>query len=137
MEKVVGIVVLGLLSAFCPIVSTAQDTAPPPAEGNYHGVPYLGGGIGEEEREQVLSRAKDFNLKLVFAGKDGGYLADIDVVVQDAKGLTLLEVKSTGPILLTNLPTGRYQVTAASEGQEQRRDFAMSAKGSLELILRW
>ena len=133
MRKIAGIAALGLLPAVCPIASLAEELA----EGNYHGVPYLGGGVGEEEREQVLSRAGGFNLKLVFAGKDGAYLSDIDVAVQDARGQTLLEVKSTGPILLTRLPAGRYQVTAVSEGREQRREFGLSDTGSRAVILRW
>jgi len=59
---------------------------------------------------------KDHPLALLFARSSGAYLADVDVMVKDAKGGTALAMRASGPVCLVDLPAGRYTVEAASEG---------------------
>lgn len=41
------------------------------------GFPYVFGGVSSNEREAMEERAKDYNLKLVFAEKNGPYLSGV------------------------------------------------------------
>jgi len=41
------------------------------------GFPYAFGGVSSNEREAMEERAKDYNLKLVFAEKNGPYLSGV------------------------------------------------------------
>lgn len=77
---------------------------------------YVCGGIGAEESAALRAAMKDHPLSLLFARAAGDYLADVDVMVKDAKGGIALAMRASGPICLIDLPAGRYTVEAASEG---------------------
>lgn len=128
--------VFGLLLAGGMTPATAIDAVPLP-EASYQGVPYLSGGIGQDEVAQLEARAKDFDLKLVFAEKSGAYLADVDVVVLAGKDKTVLAIKAAGPIVLAKLPPGRYRLEATAGGKMQRRAFTISPKHGTRLALHW
>jgi len=85
------------------------------------GVAYLGGGVGVEERDWMQNLEQEYNLKLIFAGVDGKYLADIAVDIQDDNGDRVLETYVDGPWLLVNLPPGSYRITAACRGSAKSR----------------
>lgn len=75
------------------------------------------GGVGAEERAALRAREGEASLKLVFVtAKRGGWLADAEVVVTDAKGGELLRTRADGPICHVKLPEGRYRITAALAG---------------------
>ncbi|OHC70197.1 MAG: hypothetical protein A2045_01410 [Rhodocyclales bacterium GWA2_65_20] len=137
MKKIVAVAVLAMTYAFWPALAAAQPAAASPVDASYQGLPYLDGGVGEEERAQLLARENDFNLKLVFAEKSGAYLADVELAVVDAKGQTVLEIKSAGPIVLAQLPAGSYRVKALSNGQMEQKSAAISGRGRSALIFRW
>lgn len=61
------------------------------------GVPFMSGGIGVEERNQMRQAAKAYNLGLSFAGKSRGYLTDVSVVITNDKGQQVLSAANTGP----------------------------------------
>lgn len=124
-----------LVSGFWSATITAQDASPPQRE--YQGIPYMSGGIGEEERAQFLSAAPTFNLKLVFAEKTGSYLANVAVSIADGKGRKVLELPAEGPLLLAKLPAGDYRVTVVANGQEQVRNTKIPASGQRALMFRW
>lgn len=80
----------------------ASEKAPAQAQGpgivkSQAGVPFLSGGIGVEERNQMRQAAKAYNLGLSFAGKSRGYLTDVSVVITDDKGQPVLSAANTGP----------------------------------------
>ena len=87
------------------------------------------GRVGDEERDEILAREKDFNLKLVFAEKTGSYMADVKVVVLNTKGQTVLEANSTGPFFLAKLPAGNYRLKVTGNGRAQEAMMAVPAKG--------
>lgn len=137
MKRIFAVILLGLAFGSWVTVATADDAVGLLTEQSYLGVPYLTGGVGEDESMQILARAKDFNLKLVFAEKAGAYLADVELVVVDTKGHAVLAVKSAGPLLLARLPAGSYRAKATFDGQVQQKAFAVSAKRRAELTLLW
>jgi hypothetical protein len=80
-------------------------------EQTYNGVPYLSGGVGENERDLMRQSGDAFNLWLWFVLKGTpNYLADLRVLVIDAKGNPVVDVVSDGPWLFAKLPPGKYTI---------------------------
>jgi hypothetical protein len=117
--------------------SIAQITPPPLLEKHYGSVIYISGGIGDEERDEIQLRGRDFNLKLLFSERDGSYLGEVDVLLFNAKGETVLDAKSEGPFLLVQLPGGSYGIKVSANGLTQERRLSITAKGKHESIFRW
>lgn len=89
------------------------------------------GGVGVEERATLRAREGAASLKLVFVtAKRGGWLADAEVVVADAKGRELLRTRADGPICHVTLPEGRYRITAVLAGATRAASVAVPAKPS-------
>ena len=101
------------------------------------GVTYVTGGTGTEAVDRLRAMEKDFNLKLVFALKNGEYLADVDVSVVDAANHVVLNTLSEGPLLLAKLPAGNYQVNANYRGSVERRTVAVGATTLRTVDFRW
>jgi len=89
-------------------------------------VAVLSGGVGAQEQQALAAREKDFNLKLVFSVMQGNYLANVAVIVRDAKGQALMEHVAQGPLLLAQLPAGIYQVSATHDGKTVNREIRVS-----------
>jgi hypothetical protein len=100
-------------------------------------VTYIGGGIGETEQEQMIAREKEFNLELVFSLVQGNYVADVDVVVSDAKGGKAVEHFVRGPFFMAKLPAGQYIVAATYEGRTVTRKVAVSDGRLRTEYFRW
>lgn len=81
---------------------------------------FVTGGIGLDESVAFKIAMKDWPLSLQFAEKDGQrahYVADVQVVVTDAKGQVAIKAKSDGPFMLTNIPVGNYKIDATLAGK--------------------
>ena len=77
------------------------------------GVKYVQGGIGKDEAAAMLAEARNYPLALVFSGgADNHFVADVDIRVRDAAGKTVLQTTADGPIVLIDLPAGKYVVDA-------------------------
>ncbi len=57
-----------------------------------------------------------YSLKLIFAERDGPYVAGIDVTIFDEDGKKVVDAFSAGPWLLADLPPGTYRVLAKRKG---------------------
>jgi hypothetical protein len=101
------------------------------------GVTYVTGGAGTEAVDQLKSMEKDFNLKLVFASTSGAYVSDVKVTIVDARGQTVLDVTSEGPLLMAKLTPGGYQVNAAFGGRLESRKVTVAANKLTTLDFRW
>ncbi len=85
------------------------------------GVAFMSGGIGSGEREQLARARDEFSLQVVTAARgSGAFLAAVELKITDAGGRTVFERPLEGPLLLLNLPPGRYGVEAKLRGQMQR-----------------
>lgn len=100
-------------------------------------VPYLSGGVGEDERAALQAVETDYSLKLSFASAAGNYLTRVSVRILDEDGRAVLDLLAEGPLLLVNLPAGRYRVLANADGRAQSHDVSIPAQGRRALVLRW
>jgi hypothetical protein len=143
-----GWVILLLALAFDPLRCSRPTTQAvaaefPPSiivtEGKTaQGYPYLSGGVGSDEREAMEERGKAFNLKLAFAEARGPFLADVRVVIADAKGVEIFSVDSAGPWFYIELPPGRYNVKATYKGQtKELRNVPVPRDKAAKRTLAW
>lgn len=93
MKQVLFAAVLLLASSLAP----AQETI------------LFNGGVTSDERAE----APVTGTKLVFFVEAGNFLAGVQVVVKDSSGQEVVNVRTSGPWLILNLPNGRYTVRAA------------------------
>ena len=100
-------------------------------------LPYVSGGIGEEELAVLRLVRNDYNLHLLFADKAGTYLSGIDASIVDANGKTVLTVKDAGPFLYVRLPAGRYRIEASYAERMQRQDVELGGTAGRDKIFRW
>ena len=81
----------------------------------------LVGGVGEREREQLLEQASEYDLFISFAGRESGaYLSQVNVTISGPALEQPIEITTNGPLLLANLPDGRYAVSAELPGWKPR-----------------
>ena len=100
-------------------------------------VKFASGGVSDDSAERMAALGKEFNLKLLFAAKDGHYLADVAVRISDAGNRKVLETVSEGPFLFAQLSPGKYVINATYAGTVQTRSTTIAATGRRELIFRW
>ncbi len=112
-------------------------SASQPQVKTYHGISYLSGGIGLEEREALRTMAKEDNLKLSFALQNRDYLGGAKVLIKDDKGKKVLEAVSDGPLFFTKLPAGNYTVEATAMSKTLEQVARVSTKGQTRLYFTW
>ncbi len=133
-KTIFGVMALGVA---LPVFAATQHVPlpKPKTEGE---VTYLSGGIGHLEAQAMRRAAKNYPLSMIFsAGKRGEYIADVHVDIKDKLGKTVLDTISNGPIMLTKLPAGDYQVTAEYAGKTLRREAKLSGKGDVQEAFNW
>lgn len=119
------ILALSLEPMRCSLPTTGAEAAQfPPAivitEGKTsQGFPYLFGGIGSDEREAMAQRAKDFNVKLVFAARRGPFVSGVTLTIADTKGAQIAKLVTEGPWFYIQLPPGGYSIEAIFKGQSK------------------
>jgi hypothetical protein len=80
-------------------------------------ITYLCGGVGQEEAAHMKQAARDYDLMLTFAARDGSYLADVNVDIADSGGKSMLKTVCDAPIMLVDLPrSGTYRLKAETGG---------------------
>lgn len=101
-------------------------------------VTFISGGVGGDERSAMQEIRTDYNLSLLFSVQGSGeYLSDVKVSVTDAKGNTVLETVSDGPMLLASLKPGHYTVTAELDGQVTHKKAMVGNKQRTSLSFIW
>jgi len=122
-----------------PSAPGSVDVLPgmPPVQ-NQGGVTYVSGGIGVDERQALRSAEPNFNLHLLFAGPGGEYLAKIEVVITDDRGVKVLDAFSNGPYFMAKLPPGRYRISVDDgTGRRQVRQISVPARGAASASFFW
>ncbi|MDG4562517.1 MAG: hypothetical protein P9E88_14610 [Candidatus Competibacter sp.] len=110
-----------------------------PAAQSQNGITFVTGGIGKPEANAMKAAAKRYDLMLVFADRGGHYLADVNVKIKDTKGNTVLDIVSD-PILLADLPAGRYTVQADADGKLLVKTVSLTGKTGrrpAEIVYHW
>jgi len=114
--------------AMPPAPSRVQQQPPiPPAlqaqqQGN---ITFVSGGAGTEDRDALRQVENQYNLRLLFAARNGNYLAGIAVTLNDMRGNAVLDTIAEGPIFYAHVPPGRYRLTVSNQGQSQSRDISI------------
>ena len=127
------------IAALCAVpFAAAQSENALPAAQSQGGVKYVQGGIGKDESTAMLQAAKGYPLSIVFSsGKTNNYVAAIDVRVRDAAGKTVLQARSEGPIMLVDLPAGKYVVDAQYRDKTLTQRTELAPKRSTRLDFHW
>jgi hypothetical protein len=106
----------------------AQQQAPstPALQAQQQGnITFVSGGAGDEDRDALHQVENQYNLRLMFAARNGDFLANIGVTLSDARGKAVLDTVAEGPIFYAHVPPGRYRVTVSNQGQAQSRDITI------------
>lgn len=127
----------GFLAALSPLVALPAAQAAVVESQHAGGVRSLQGGVGEAEQQQMKAAAADYSLGLTFASDSGAYLADVAVRVLDAKGRAVFDTVVRNPIVLVDLPAGRYSIEATYQGRTQRSSVELAKGKSRAVTLRW
>lgn len=101
------------------------------------GVAYITGGVGLEEREEIVRWESSFNVKIVTATQGAGaFIASVHVDIHRGREL-VFDRTMDGPWMLLRLPPGSYVVTANADGRLRRTNLVVPATGRAALVLRW
>ena len=133
MRSVTMLAVL-LLGSWVNAMSAAADDETVMTSGN---VRFVSGGVGDDSDARMQSLGKEFNLRLLFAAKDGHYLADVALTIVNERGVKVLDTTSEGPWLFAALAPGKYRITATYAGTAVSRDTTIPASGRREVFFRW
>jgi hypothetical protein len=126
-----------LLSQPLPLLARTSSSGID-AEKSPDGTPFMSGGVSVEERQQLQKMAQGYDLKLAFADRQGDYLSDIKVTVDDAHGKQILSTTTAGPWLYVKLPQGKYDVKASFDDRsEEIKDVDVSQGRLTSKLLHW
>lgn len=131
MKTLLSIALLGLgVSA----LAWAGGTAPKQTE---TGVNYVVGGIGSDQRQKLNETYGGYSLRVEVAEKGGAYVADVHMQISDTQGKEHLQIMQDAPILLIDLPTGQYELTATYRDQTQKRKVSVQAGKQTKTTFTW
>ncbi|HEU4844531.1 MAG TPA: hypothetical protein VFT05_09730, partial [Burkholderiaceae bacterium] len=121
---------MALLLAACLVTPGAVAAA--------ENVPFLNGGVGSDQQQEMLAVRKDYNLLLTFATRgSGAFVADVHLTVTDHAGKPVLQVNGAGPLLYARLAPGSYKVEATARGLTQAQAATIPKQGPRELYFYW
>ena len=102
------------------------------------GYAFMSGGVGTEERNVMQRKAGAYDLDLSFANKQGQYLSDVKVIIDDQHGKQLVDSTTTGPLFYIDLPAGKYDVKASFDNKtEEIKNLNISKNHSTKELLHW
>jgi hypothetical protein len=97
----------------------------------------ISGGIGNEDQQRIKQMASRYSLGLTFADTDGRYLSGVALTVINSKGDTVATHTDAGPLVLVDLPSGRYNVEAQYEGVKQQKTVELKSGRHQKIQMRW
>jgi len=121
-----------------PPAQQMQSQSPPALQAQQQGnITFVSGGAGDEDRAALKQVESQYNLRLMFAARNGDFLANIAVTLSDMRGNAVLDTISDGPIFYAHVPPGRYRLTVSNEGQAQSRDVSVGPSGATSADFYW
>src|SRR3990172_7256440 len=81
-----------------------ETGGPMTASSTKQGYAFMSGGIGIDERNQMMGKAHLYDLELSFADRSGEYLSDVQVVIKDERGHEIVNTTTNGPWFYIDLP---------------------------------
>ena len=116
-----------------PIIAQEVILAP----GFANGIPYLSGGIGDEEREEIDRARRHYNTKLVLAEASGSYISNVSLHIATVLGEPVISLAGAGPLVLLQLPPGSYLITADYDGRKAQKRFDVSDNVAQTVTVVW
>lgn len=102
------------------------------------GFPFLSGGVGINEREQMMRKARLYDLELSFADQSGQYLSDVRLEIANDKGQEIVNTTTNGPWYYIELPAGTYNLKATVDNQTRELDgLKISKDHAVVRLLHW
>ena len=100
---------------------------------------FVSGGVGENERQEIMKLSPDYSLELLFAtrGSRNEYLADVNVQIKDQNGKVVLDTVSQGPFLLAKVAPGRYSIRADNDGAIKQQTIQVKAAKLHRVVFVW
>jgi len=98
------------------------------------GIAYASTGIGYDSRVNLPR----FSLMLVFATRNGRYLASIETEIAPGPKGGSIRIHSPGPWLIVDLAPGKYSIRArTTKGQEAKKAFEITKGRTTRVNLIW
>lgn len=130
-----AVVIGASLLATLPVAARAQE---PVFAETVTATTYANGGVGAGEEAAMRRMAKEFPLRMTFSEhKDGAFLADVPVVIADARGNPVFDLPNAGPMLYVMLPNGKYKVSARHKGLTESHEITLDGKDGKDLYFHW
>jgi hypothetical protein len=100
-------------------------------------VTYITGGIGKTAQRAIKSQAQDFNLAITNANPQGDFTTGTALTITTPGGRSVLDLRTSGPLLYAELPAGRYRIEAVNQGVTRVRDVTVSQNRATDVHLIW
>jgi hypothetical protein len=100
-------------------------------------IAYVTGGIGHAEQQALKAEARDYNLAVTNADKEGAFTTGTALVIRAKDGRDVLRVDHTGPLFYAKLPAGDYVLHATNSGQNLTRDIRIAPAHAADIHLIW
>jgi hypothetical protein len=93
-----------------------------PSEETEGAIAYMSGGTDQDQASAMKHAASKYSLELDFLlpGQVSAMPAAIPVTITDSAGNLMLDRDSYGPLMLVQLPEGRYTITAQNAGKIEK-----------------
>jgi hypothetical protein len=89
-------------------------------EGVEFTVKYYAGGVGSSPQREAVERSPDYSVRVLFAAPDRSLLANVGLVVTDAKGRVVFRIERADPVIYLGLPKGLYAFEGSYHGSVRR-----------------
>ncbi|NLB31444.1 MAG: hypothetical protein GX822_07285, partial [Alcaligenaceae bacterium] len=95
-------------------------------------------GIGQEELAELRQNASNYNTQLSFANaSDRAYLNNLQIRIVNAQQTPVFEDNEVGPLLYLQLEPGNYELSATSNGVEQKLKFTVRDGSNFKEVITW
>jgi hypothetical protein len=118
-------------------VGVIDDTGGLPQIKRAGDVPYVSGGVSSDEADALNRMSSQFNLKLTMTIPSGQFTAPTALRIEDAAGMTVLELRPSGPLFLAKMPAGQYVIQATAEGRTLTRKVTVPSAGLEAVAMTW
>ena len=97
----------------------------------------ISGGIGLDARDELAAKARDYNMKFVFALASREYVSDVDVDITNAAGHKVASHRTQGPWMYARLAPGEYTVRATFNGNTLTKKVSAGKQGQKVVNFLW
>ena len=136
-----GILVAGLLAMMISpaLAQENQETwsQDQPEVMHQGAITYTSGGFGLEERDALKATAKDYNILISNADREGKFTADTSLVITNTGSRETLTVDDAGPLFYAKVPAGTYVVKAAHGSQKAERTVSVTGQKQERVYFIW